>query len=143
MLELREFKAQKFIPNIHIAYCNRVIDGDTIEILTFCSHQQELYKFSVRIANVNCPELRSRNPDEKRRAQEAKKFVEQHLLGTKVELKNVAYDKFGRILADVGKENWDLGSALLMQGHAIPYMTRKKSKQKNKSSLKASSFRRE
>lgn len=65
----------------------RVIDGDTFKT--------SRRKHSVRLANVNAPELRQRG------GSTAKKKLEKLILGKKVEVATVARDKYRRAVAKV------------------------------------------
>lgn len=62
---------------------------------------KNLYKFQVRLRGIDCPEMRSKDENEKEIAHIAKKTVSQQILHKIVYLDNIDYDKYGRILADV------------------------------------------
>jgi len=112
----------KFIPAPARGRVIKCYDGDTITIAAYLPYKEsELYKFSVRIRGVDCPELRSRTPSEKTCAKIAKRAVERKLLNTIVQLHNIHTDKYGRILADVELEGCSIGSWLLDQCLAVPY----------------------
>lgn len=93
--------AIKFIPSISIGKVVRVYDGDTITIVTKIKRNKNLYKFQVRLRGIDCPEMRSKDENEKEIAHIAKKTVSQQILHKIVYLDNIDYDKYGRILADV------------------------------------------
>ena len=114
--------AQKFIPPIT---CGRVIkcyDGDTITIATYLPiPESPLFKFSVRLSDIDCPEIRGKNESEKKCAKIAKKFIEDKLLGNIVTLENVSLEKYGRILADVIYDGENLSDLLVDNRLAVRY----------------------
>jgi len=82
----------------------RVIDGDTLEVDIDMGFSTVLHKEKVRLLGIDTPELRAKDLDERKRAQEAKAFVEELLPeGTEVVLrtKKDKKGKYGRYLADV------------------------------------------
>lgn len=97
---------KKFIPDVREGIVISVYDGDTITIATnFKWDKYTAYKFSVRLARVDCPEMRTIDKYEKQVARLSQLFVSNQLLNKKVTLHNVSYDKYGRILADVRLKN--------------------------------------
>lgn len=94
----------KFIPPIQKSYCISVYDGDTITIVKQFSCDGEppkYYKYSVRLYGIDTPELRTKNAVEKKYAIMAKNAVIELILNKMVELEDISYDKYGRILAKV------------------------------------------
>lgn len=91
-----------FIPNITSAQVIKVYDGDTFTIATKLNKkQQHYYRFSVRVKGVDCPEMKTHNLNEKYVANIAKQRVTDLIMNKMVILKNIIYDKYGRICADV------------------------------------------
>lgn len=133
-------KLQQYIPDIKYARVASVYDGDTITIATtkrrFFS-PSATYAFKVRIAKIDCPELRGSPPAEHQYALLAKEFVSYRLTHKVVKLDIQGYDKYGRLLADVyytepnptpestplprTKYGTNLSDALLAEGLAVPY----------------------
>ena len=139
-------KLQQYIPNIKYARVASVYDGDTITIATtkrrFFS-PSATYAFKVRIAKIDCPELRGSPPVEHQYALLAKEFVSYRIDHKVVKLDIQGYDKYGRLLADVyytepnpnphsnsnsnsnrqthAKYGTNLSDALLAEGLAVPY----------------------
>jgi endonuclease YncB( thermonuclease family) len=114
----------KFVPPIHKGVVISVYDGDTITIV--CNmpwDKTTAYKFSVRIRQIDCPEMRTRNPVEKKMAKLAKQLVVDTCLNKAVYLSNISYDKYGRILADVveTETNINIGNLLVEHGLAVVY----------------------
>jgi endonuclease YncB( thermonuclease family) len=135
-------KLQQYIPDIKYARVASVYDGDTITIATtkrrFFS-PSATYAFKVRIAKIDCPELRGSPPAEHQYALLAKEFVSYRIDHKVVKLDIQGYDKYGRLLADVyytepnpipiphansnsnSKYGTNLAEALLAEGLAVPY----------------------
>lgn len=97
-------KLQKYIPNITYARVASVYDGDTITIAVtkrYFFKSNRIYAFKVRIARIDCPEIRGSSEDEKKVALIAKEFVRFRLEDQVVKLQINGYDKYGRLLAEV------------------------------------------
>ena len=119
-LESLTYNATKpFIPPISKAKVVKVYDGDTVTIAT--NLYGEIYRFSVRLNGIDTPEMKSKNENVKLRAQKAKNALSSLVLDKIVELKNVGYDKYGRILADIYIENIHVNNWMIAEGHAIEY----------------------
>lgn len=104
-----------------------VVDGDTIKA-TVQSLPRPLSSVSIRLRGIDTAEIRSKCPQAKFLAQQAKKFVEQSLKTAKVvKLENLSWDKYGgRILADVIIDNQNLSQLLVNRKLAIYYFGTKK-----------------
>jgi len=104
-----------------------VYDGDTITIasrLPFIN--SPIYRWNLRIYGIDCPEMRSHDEKEKEIALIAKKTIEEEILYKKVILKNVKYDKYGRLLANVFYNNADISQMMIDKKLAVPYFGKKK-----------------
>jgi endonuclease YncB( thermonuclease family) len=98
----------------------RVIDGDTLLVRARVWLDLEVVT-RVRLRDVNAPELRARDEDERARAQAARAFVATLAEGAVLRLSEIGQDKYGgRVVARVTVDGADLGSALLAGGHARP-----------------------
>jgi endonuclease YncB( thermonuclease family) len=116
-----------FIPPITGGKVIKVYDGDTITIASKLPYENSLiYRFSVRIKGIDCPEIRTHNLDEKEIALIAKNFVQDKCLNKIVELKNLSTEKYGRILADVFVEDINIGNELIKNKLSVPYNGGKK-----------------
>jgi micrococcal nuclease len=116
-----------FIPPITSGKVIKVYDGDTITIASKLPYENSLiYRFSVRIKGIDCPEIRTHNLDEKEIALIAKNFVQDKCLNKIVELKNLSTEKYGRILADVFVEDINIGNELIKNKLSVPYNGGKK-----------------
>lgn len=99
----------------------KVIDGDTLKVSLPCENTVLCQNMSVRVRGVDTPELHSKNPQERKKAKEAKDFTTQFTQGKTLNLIACGRDKYFRLLCDVTANGQDLASALLAAGHAAPY----------------------
>ena len=121
--------AIQFIPPITTGRVIKVYDGDTITIVAKLPYKKSpLYKFSVRLNGIDCPEIKGETEDEKQCAQLAKKELEDLILNKQITLKNLATEKYGRILADVYLDNLHLNKHMLDKRLAVCYDGGKKNK---------------
>lgn len=118
----------RFKPELKYAYVIKVYDGDTITIIAPVLNvkNNRIFKFSVRIFGIDCPELRTKDTMEKKYALKAKEFACDILLYKHIELKNVAYDKYGRILASIYIDSKNYETLILQQGLAYKYFGKTK-----------------
>tara|TARA_A100001011_G_scaffold192379_1_gene201007 strand:- start:1001 stop:1486 length:486 start_codon:yes stop_codon:yes gene_type:complete len=111
-----------FIPNIKYAKVIKVYDGDTITIAAKIHPLDcKYYRFSVRLAHIDCPELKTKNKDEKNYAEKAKKELETIILNKMVNIKILKSDKYGRLLAEVMYDNKSINNWLLSNHLAVNY----------------------
>lgn len=111
-----------FVIPISSGYVIKVYDGDTITIQFKLPYKDSLlYKISVRLNGLDCPELRTKNVVEKQCSQIAKQKVSELLLGQTVEFKNVSMEKYGRLLADVYFKDKSVNQWLLDNHLAVGY----------------------
>ena len=108
------FKCVKYISNF---------DGDTITFDIPNVHPFFGYHAHVRIYGVDAPEITSDNKCEKKVAELAKNRIATVLLAAKkIDLLNVATEKYGRILAEVlVDDSVNLGPLLLKENLAYEY----------------------
>jgi len=124
-----EYKNTKiFIPPIKSGKVIKVYDGDTFTIAAKMNDvsKKDVYRFSVRIRHIDCPEIKSSDPDEKEIALFAKNLVTTMIFGKIVHLHNIIYDKYGRLCCDVMYGNINIGSHLIHSGLAVRYEGGKK-----------------
>lgn len=77
----------------------------------------------IRVNGVDAPELRGKCEAEKRMAREAKQFTVAKLRAAReIRLESMDRGKYFRILADVYVDGQNLGEALILAGHARPYV---------------------
>ena len=103
---------------------DRVVDGDTIDIsidLGFDLTKKE----RVRLAGIDTPETRTKNPKEKEMGYQATEFLEMHLMeATKLTVKTEKDGKFGRMLGWLYKSEEDtmsINQIMIDKGYAWPY----------------------
>lgn len=91
----------------------RIIDGDTIEV------EGE----TIRLANVDAPEIRTAKCDAERMLGERAKADLEIVLKGSLKIKRVGSDKFGRTLGfiQILGGSADAGETLITMGIAVPY----------------------
>jgi len=124
-----------FVPPITRGFVIKVYDGDTITIAAQLPYPESpMYRFAVRLSNIDSPEIRGKSPEEKAAAIIARDALSARVLGRVVELRNTGCEKYGRLLADIylpdesvpatGHEPPPLlhiNSWMLTNGYAVPY----------------------
>lgn len=116
-----------FIPPITEGKVIKVYDGDTITIACKLPYDESLlYRFSIRIFGIDTPEIRTKNKTEKEIAIKARDFVIDKIFGKTIQLKNIATEKYGRVLADVYCEECNIGNLLINEKLAVRYDGNKK-----------------
>ena len=70
--------------------------------------------------------MKSHNEKEKEIALIAKKTIEDEILHKKIVLKNVKYDKYGRLLANVFYKKVSISQMMIDKKLAVPYFGQKK-----------------
>ena len=109
----------KFIPAIRWAKVVKVYDGDTITIAACLD--DKCYKFSTRILGIDTPEIRGKSVREKALAIEARDYLKTMIFEKMVELRDVSYDKYGRLLANVFFEDKSISEILIEKNYAVAY----------------------
>jgi endonuclease YncB( thermonuclease family) len=111
-----------FKPQISVAKVIKVYDGDTITIATPVQFEgSPMYRFSVRLRDIDCPELRTKNEVEKACSKIAKQVMVDQVLGKMVTLTDVDYDKYGRVLANVLLNGVNITDVLMRRNLAVVY----------------------
>lgn len=113
-----------YIPQISKGRVINVYDGDTIHIAGFVLNNPQLFKFSVRLNGIDCPEMKSGKSLDKTEhaiAVMAKTFLSELIDDNIVTLQNVELDKYGRLLADVYFEGRHLNKELVDKRFAVSY----------------------
>jgi endonuclease YncB( thermonuclease family) len=100
-------------------------DGDTIKVSVDLGFKVWLHDITLRLLDVDCPELRGKEIEAGRLA---KQFVFNELVDAKeIYIYTVALDSFGRWLSQVwyltsSDDLINLNSELIAKGHAIQYV---------------------
>jgi micrococcal nuclease len=98
----------------------KVVDGDTVEAdidLGFGVH----FKTRLRLYGINCPELSSKDPEEHKKANDAKDFLKELIEGKEVELETFKHEKYGRFLANIFVGSINVSQKLIEEGFAVQY----------------------
>jgi len=113
----------------------RVVDGDTVDVDVDLGFGMTYKKQRVRMVEIDTPESRTRDLEEKFYGKQSKYFLESLLLGKEVQLLSHDKGKFGRILGELFIKDLDLeiqnGLIINYEGnvnkmmvdnyHAVPY----------------------
>ncbi len=111
-----------FKPPIDGGWVIKVYDGDTITIASKLPYKKSpLYRWSVRINGIDCPEMKSHNKNEKKVAEIAQSKLSEIILNKRIKLENVSNDKYGRVLADVYYRKLNIGEFMLKNRLAVEY----------------------
>lgn len=105
----------------YTARVERVVDGDTVDVLVslgFGLWAEE----RVRIHGIDTPETRTRDLEEKVAGLAAKARVQELLpINSTVTLKGTERGKYGRILADIVRDNVSVAETLIEEHLAVEY----------------------
>ena len=111
-----------FVPPITSGMVIKVYDGDTITIAAKLPYDESpVYRFQVRLAGIDCPEIKGPTTVEKELAKKARDALSSIVMGKIVYLTNVGTEKYGRLLADVYYENLHINKWMLDNKYAYPY----------------------
>lgn len=101
----------------------KVYDGDTITIASKLPYDSNIYRFSVRLSGIDCPEINGKgiSDEEKEYALIVKNYLSNLILNKEVELKNIKNEKYGRVLADVYLNKININQLLLTERYAVKY----------------------
>lgn len=113
-----------FIPPITIGKVIQVYDGDTFTIAVYLFG--EIYRFPVRLYGIDTPEIRTKDSKMKTRAISARDALSSLIMNKIVELKNVEYEKYGRLMAHVYVDGLNVNEWMIQQGYGVVYMGGKK-----------------
>jgi endonuclease YncB( thermonuclease family) len=111
-----------FVPPVTEGKVIKVYDGDTITIAAKLPYASSpVYKFSVRLSGIDCPEIKGSTEKEKELAKHARDALSERINGKMVSLRNVSTEKYGRLLADVYIDGECLNTWMLVHKYAIKY----------------------
>jgi len=68
-------KYEKYVPEINTGRVIKVYDGDTITIAGKVRYNPKIFKFSVRLNGLDCPEMKTKDSKEKLIAVKARDYV--------------------------------------------------------------------
>ena len=112
-----------FIPQISKGKVVKVYDGDTITVASKIPglKKSPIYKFSIRLNGIDCPEMRTHNDDEKAIAIKARDALSDRIMHKDVFLKNIKTEKYGRLLCDVYIDDDNLNEWMIQKRYAVSY----------------------
>ena len=100
---------------------DRIVDGDTIDVILDLGFDVKLHKQRVRLAGIDTPESRTRDLAEKKLGLAAKERLKELCFG-KFKIKSLGKGKYGRIIGIPYTENGeDICQILIKEGHAVEY----------------------
>ena len=113
---------------VYQAELDRVVDGDTVDVILDLGFDVKLHKQRVRLASIDTPESRTRDLAEKKLGLAAKERLKELCVGT-FKIKSLGKGKYGRILGiPYTEDGQDICQMLIKEGHAVVYDGGKKSK---------------
>ena len=118
------FKELKFFyPPIKKGRVIRVYDGDTITIAARVPllKNRDIYKFSIRLNRIDCPEIKTKNNEEKLYALRVRDLLSEKIMNKMVKVEILKTDKYGRYLAEIYYKRENISDWLLNNRYAIPY----------------------
>ena len=113
---------------VYQAELDRVVDGDTVDVILDLGFDVKLHKQRVRLHGIDTPESRTRNLAEKKLGLAAKERLKELCVGT-FKVKSLGKGKYGRILGiPYTKDGEDICQKLIAEDHAVEYFggTKKK-----------------
>ena len=113
---------------VYQAELDRVVDGDTVDVILDLGFDVKLHKQRVRLHGIDTPESRTRDLAEKKLGLAAKKRLQELCVG-KFNIKSLGKGKYGRILGiPYTEDGEDICQILIKEGHAVEYYGGKKVK---------------
>jgi len=110
-----------YLPPIKKGKVLKVYDGDTFTIVTKLYINEPVYKFQIRINNIDTAEIKGTSDNIKKMALLAKEKLSDLILNKMVIFENISYDKYGRILADVYIDNILINKWMIDNHLALSY----------------------
>ena len=111
-----------FIPPIFYGKVVKVYDGDTITIASKLPYvDSPIYRFSVRLRNIDSPEIKGKSSNEKKLAIISRDALSKLIFHKIVRIDNNGTEKYGRLLADVYLEDIHINDWMLKHTYAISY----------------------
>ncbi len=108
-------------PFVYNASLDRVVDGDTIDVVLDLGFSVKLHKQRVRLAGIDTPESRTRNLKEKALGFKAKDRLIELCVGN-FKIQSLGKGKYGRILGiPFTEDGQSICQMLIDEGHAVEY----------------------
>ena len=101
----------------------KVYDGDSVHIVLSLTDNEpnKLYKWNCRLINIDTPELRSNNFQEKELAIKVRDYLKNKILNKVVNVKCFEFDKYGRLLVEIYLDNININNLLIEMNYAKKY----------------------
>ena len=113
-------------PFVYNAILDRVVDGDTIDVVLDLGFSVKLHKQRVRLAGIDTPESRTRNLEEKALGLKAKDRLIELCVGS-FKIQSLGKGKYGRILGiPYTEDGKSICQMLIDEKHAVEYWGGKK-----------------
>jgi len=113
-------------PFVYNASLDRVVDGDTIDVVLDLGFAVKLHKQRVRLAGIDTPESRTRNLAEKALGLKAKQRLIELCVGS-FKIQSLGKGKYGRILGiPYTEDGKSICQMLIDEKHAVEYWGGKK-----------------
>lgn len=108
-----------------MAYVDSVYDGDTVTIIFF--FKGSVYKMSCRLIGIDTPEIKTKNPEEKKEAIISRDYLRSRILNKYKKVVFGKMDKYGRPLINIyDKKSFlnrkkSLNEEMILKNLANPY----------------------
>lgn len=103
-----------FVPPITTGKVIKVSQGNQIVIASRLPHDDSpFYRFTVNIKGIVCPEIRTRDKDERKCAFMCRDILRAKVMDKVVEINNIEIEKYGRLIADIYVDNIDVKHFIL------------------------------
>lgn len=100
--------------------CTKVVDGDTIRAKINLGFRLT-FEDNFRLAGIDTPELRAKDPEVKSKAYAAKEYLKERLLDKAIVIHTRKAGKYGRYLATVYCEGKNINIEMVDEGYARIY----------------------
>lgn len=116
--------APYFIPDLEWVKVVKVYDGDSFHVVGKPKNANQMYKFVVRLRDIDAPELKDKA--QHNRAVEVRDELSDLILNKNIKLSNIGKDKYGRILCNAMIDDFDISQWLLSKNCGYEYHGGKK-----------------
>jgi len=116
--------APYFLPELEWVKVVKVYDGDTFHVIGKPANATKIYKFVVRLRDIDAPEIK--DAQQHNRAIEVRDELSTLILNNIIQLSNIGKDKYGRILCNAMIYNFDISEWLLSKNCGYLYHGGKK-----------------
>jgi len=122
LTDINYVDTEPFVPPIVYAKVIKVYDGDTITVASKLPFKgSPLYRFSVRFAGIDSPEIKGDTPKECALATKSRDALYNLIFGKIIELRNNGKEKYGRLLADVYLDGLHVNAWMIQHKYAVKY----------------------